>query len=91
MDVNQEPTAEELAQFCGEELYMELVSSVLFTEFVIERMQELGFDVPDDVPLHLSLDYHLVLLRLCLSEYEKFGWKIPSPETSGIPLRESML
>ncbi len=89
--VFKEPTADELAEFCGPELYGELTRSVVFTEFVIERMQELGFDVPDDLPLHLSLDYHLVLLRLCVDEYIRKGLRLPLPEKSKYELRESMV
>ena len=84
-------TPTQLRELLGEELYGEFTRSVVFTEFVVNRMQELGFDVPDDVPLHLSLDYHLVLLRLCVEEYIKKGWVLPTPENSGIQLKESMI
>lgn len=87
-----EPTdPAELRKLMGDELYGEFTRSVVFVEFVVERMKELGFDVPDDVPFHLSLDYHLVLLRLCIEEYMKRGWTLPKPEESNIPLRESMI
>jgi len=81
----------QLREILGDDLYGEITRSVVFVEFVAERMKELGFDVPDDVPFHLSLDYHLVLLRLCIEEYMKKGWTLPKPEESNIPLRESMV
>lgn len=90
-EFKSEPTPEELKAFCGDELYAELTRSVLFTEFVVNRMNELGFDIPDDVPLHLSLDYHFVLLYLMIEEYMKRGWTMPQPENSHVPLKESMI
>lgn len=80
-----------LKETLGEELYGEVTRSVLFTEFLIDRMDELGFDVPDDVPLHLTVDYHLVLLKLLIEQAQAKNLPIPQPEHSNIELRESMI
>ncbi len=79
----------QLKEAMGEVEYNNYVRHILLTEFIVERMDELGFDCPDDVPLHLSLDYHLVLLQKMIEQANKE--KRALPDMSKAKLRESLV